>query len=439
MASYPKIYTNAVIIGGGLMGMTLAYRASLAGLDSVVIEGSRIGNCHYATGLWSPRSDYIPKDMDEVIRTDAECAVWRDMFPGIFVPQKFIIPFNSSVPHEFESFLALLELYEKVTPKRSKALPGPCFILGGSQLEISEPNLKKGMFDRALCLYEFTADLDIVNRLLWSRIFSMGHSLKFFSKNSIKFSSVGNSITGLHFVDDQNRHVDIRGTHGNLVIVNVAGPWMNDVASGLGIRFPVDLYSGIQISLNMKGYLNSNVILFDEHGKYIIAMPKKDHLQVGPSNAKIKGFMDDFIEDRNEIMRQAEDMKRNVLKIMKPGYEDVDLKIKAVGARVKLSLPFKIDSNRPIVFDINDIGIENYFAVYPGKLPSAFRAAEGLLKVIQDRGFIKSYPKFKSSKGILISSKRSINMLRLLLEKIKSLMAIGSFILLRRFWPNKNK
>src|SRR3989344_2298550 len=157
-----KTDTDLVIIGGGMMGIAVAYQAALAGISSITLDNSALGEFHYSTHIWAPRADYIKEDIDEVQRTDYECPWLFRLLPDVFKVSRFLIPIGEKTPHSFGDFRALLRLYDEITPNRLKLLPGPSFTLNSLELNAIEPNLKRNSFGRAVGFYELTANPLIV-------------------------------------------------------------------------------------------------------------------------------------------------------------------------------------------------------------------------------------------------------------------------------------
>src|SRR3989338_7692428 len=114
--SFLSYETDILIMGGGPMGTALARQAATLGIRSIVLENEALAGPHYASGFYAPRADYLPININEVVRTDSDCAVWRYLFPHMLKPRLFILICNNNAPYGFDCFKSLMELYDGVTP-----------------------------------------------------------------------------------------------------------------------------------------------------------------------------------------------------------------------------------------------------------------------------------------------------------------------------------
>src|SRR3989344_998935 len=433
LGAVDSLETDLAIIGGGIMGTSVAYQASTLGLKAIVLENENLRGPHYSSSLWSPRADYIPKDIDEVKRTDLACSLWQFLFPSIIRPHLFLLPVNEKTPHSFESLKSLMELYDRLTPHRLSILPSPHFVIDGASLEQMEPNIKRGHFSKAIGFYELIGDSNLVRDALWNRTLSTRPEFRKIVVNKIELKKQGDHINELTVSIKNGSFLKIYNKNNKLVVVNAAGPWINEVAGFLDIRLPVSLYAGIQLAFPQRYSFSSIILTFTEDGKYLVSVPAGDYLRVGPSNFKLKGGLIDFLSEGNQIKKHVDWIKEAFFDFVEPGFINTEPKIHAVGARVKLNLRFGIDSNRSFVIPADDYGIDNFLTVYPGKLPSALSVADELLKLTSDRGLISDRPNFflgpKSRLYTLVSSDNG-NTRSIIFSRLKSLIIVGGKIIL---------
>lgn len=426
MPSSENVETDLVIIGGGIMGTAVAYQAATLGIKSVVLENQNLIGAHYASSFWAPRADYLPKDIDEVERSDSECAVWQNIFPDIFKPKLFLVLINDLAPHGFDNFKSLMELYDRLTPNRLRFLPSSHFCIDRYSLKQMEPNLKRGYFDKAIGFYEFTADPNAVRDALWRRTIFLTNETQKLSTNEIRFGVKSGHINEIVVMTKDHKPVKISNRENRLIVVNATGSWMNEVADLLGISLPITLYGGIQLAFPQKYRFSSVLISFAEDGKYVTVVPRDDHIQVGPSNIRLNGRFSDFLENKKELGKHAEWIKEVFSGMIEPGAISKESVIRSVGARVKLNSI--LDFNRPFVIPADEWGINNFFSIYPGKLPASLRAADELLKLLSERELVSGKQKFflgpKSRVGIIVSSDR-LNVFLTVYFRLKSLYAVG--------------
>ncbi|OGM99704.1 MAG: hypothetical protein A3B91_01540 [Candidatus Yanofskybacteria bacterium RIFCSPHIGHO2_02_FULL_41_29] len=430
-----QIKTDLIIIGGGIMGSAVAYQAALLGVKSVILENNNLAGPHYSTNIWAPRADYMPSDIDEVERTTYECCRWLHILPECFSPQLFLILINSRTPYKYNDFRSLLRLYDRLTKERLSPFPSKSFGISEAGLRKMEPNLRVGKFDRGLGFYELVSDPKIIAKALKSRTESLvlGNKMLRIRKIAGYERNSDGMISRVIIITESDDVIVLSKSRGIPAVINATGPWINQTASDLGINFPIESHIGVQGAIFEKYCFQSNLLIFAEDGKYLIVRPYKDHVQIGPTNKFYGGTIDEFKSDKEKMEKHLSYLERNFKEIVELNYTNKDLVLKSVGARLKLKLP--INSNRPFIFSENNASISNYFAVYPGKLPSALRTADELLKIVAERGLtpysIKHF--IGSTKGVLIGERRTKNSVLLWMEKIKSLFIVGINIFIDKF------
>ncbi len=376
------IETDLVIMGGGFMGLAIAHQAALKGLRSVVIEKNKITGPHYMTGLLSPRADYMPFDIESARFAAHECAHWQEMFPSIVKPTRFLIPINDNTHHGFHSLKPLLELYDQITKERLGKLwlsQPKHYKIDQATLETMEPNLRKGFFREALAFHELTADPNLLLKALSERIASLGNYCKQISIKDISAYVIDKKrIRKLDIITKDGGRFSLVNRLGQLTFINAAGPWMGEVARGLGIKLPLEFSLGIQMTIPIKHFFRSGIITFTNENKYLICLQRGDHLQIGPSNTPFIGKPDNI----ETCDKDAGLLMETFQNIVEPEKISQKPEIKSAGLRVKMKLPRCPDTNRPFIFHTD---YENYFAIYPGKASLAFMAANEILAKISRR------------------------------------------------------
>jgi len=404
-----SISTDLVIIGGGFMGLSLAYQASLKGIHSIILEPAEKSQPHYMTGLFAPRADYLSKDRDEVMATIYECLRWRKFFRDIIRPKLYVMPFGPDTPYSPALIGSLMNVYDNLTGFRFGRFSGNSFRINNNILEQMEQNLKKHYFKEAIGFYELTAQpddllLDFTNKVMATGLSSIVRysSLWYYLKHdSIRSVLVGN----------RNGEKLLLTNKSGIKVINTAGPWMQDVATPLGISLPVEYQLGFQLSIPEKYCFQHSIITFGTDGLYTIISQQKDHIQVGPTNTASHGTAD--ITDP-KLRQQAQDYLINtVTRIIEPGFKLAKSEIKSGGLRVKLRLPLSPDSNRPFILNI---GFDNYHVVYPGKAVMALKTADE---------FLANQFNGKKYFYCLDGSKKYRNLIKLNIIRLKSVMLLG--------------
>ena len=396
MPDINRIRADLVIIGGGFMGLALARQAALKGLHSVIIERNQVQTAHYMSALLAPRADYLRFDKEEVELTAHECHRWLEMFPDIVRPKLFIMPFNDNSPYSYIFLKPLMELYDKTTSKRLGNFYQPHFRISNMVLEQMEPSLRKSYFKEGLGFYELTAE---PNELLYQlrrevASFRNFHFLTY--PDRLNYNIQGERIISVESIFNDRDDSFLFENDGGLVVVNCAGPWVEDTALPLGLSLPIEYRLGFQLSVKGKYLFQHSVITFGPDKKYVIISQRKAYVQIGPTNTKAKGS-----EDLNDpaLRKQAADYLVEVLKdTIEPGYNLVEPRIRSGGLRVQPKLLLAPDSNRPFILDTK---FENYHVVYPGKAVLALRTADEFLdKIINKKKFtlcLSGRHKFKNS------------------------------------------
>ena len=403
------VRTDLVILGGGFMGLSLAYQATSRGIRSIVLEPAGKRQTHYMTGLLAPRADYLSVDRDEVKATVFECLRWRKIFSDVIQPKLYIMPFGTDTPLGPYLIGPLMEIYDRLTGFRFGDFSGKSFRINNATLEQTEQNLKKNYFQEAIGFYELTAPPDSLLIGLGNMAEATGLS-SIINYSSIRYYFKGSSIRSVLIGCPNGERFLLTNTKG-LKVINAAGPYMQDVAEPLGIYLPVEYRLGFQISVSEKYCFQHSIITFGADGRYTIISQHKDHIQVGPTNTFSESSSD--VNDIN-LRQQAKVYMMEILThILEPGIRLPEPEIKSGGLRVKLKLPFVPDSNRPFIMNT---GFDNYHVIYPGKAVLALKTAdEFLAKQFDGKRYFYC----------LDGRKEYRNMLKLNIIRLKSLVLLG--------------
>ncbi len=380
MPDINRIRADLVIIGGGFMGLALARQAALKGLRSVVIERNQVQTAHYMSGLLAPRADYLRLDKEEVELTASECRRWLEMFPDIVRPKLFIMPFHDKSPYSYAFLKPLMKLYDKTTSARLGNFYQPHFRISNMALEQMEPNLRKSYFKEGLGFYELTVEPNQLLYQLKREVASLRNFHFLTYPDRLNYHTRGERIVSVESIFNDRDDSFLFENDRGLVVVNCAGPWMQDTASSLGLNLPIEYQLGFQLSVQEKYLFQHSIITFGPDEKYVIISQQKNYIQVGPTNTHANGPKD--INDA-VLKAQAADYLVGILKnTVELGHNLVEPKIRAGGLRVKLKPPLAPDSNRPFILDTR---FENYYVVYPGKAVLALRTADEFLDKIVDK------------------------------------------------------
>src|SRR3989344_4843234 len=262
MSDINRIRADLVIIGGGFMGLALARQSALRGLRSVIIERNQVQTAHYMSGLLAPRADYIPFDKEEVELTAHECRRWLEMFPEIVRPKLFIMPFNDNSPYSYHFLKPLMELYDKTTSARLGNFYQPHFRINNMALEQMEPNLRKNYVKEGLGFYELTIE---PNELLYQfkrevASFRNFHFLTY--PDRLNYHTRGDRIVSVESIFNDREDSFLFENDRGLMVVNCAGPWIEDAASLLGFSLPVEYGLGFQLAIKEKYLFQHQIITF---------------------------------------------------------------------------------------------------------------------------------------------------------------------------------
>ena len=136
--------------------------------------------------------------------------------------------------------------------------------------------------------------------------------------------------------------IKISGNKKPLIVVNAAGPWIQDVVASLGINLNIELRLGVQMAVPGH-YFQSGIITFDKNGAYCICLPRDGYVQVGPTNTVFTGQPDSIdmcSEDLNQLLRVFKSLIKLDATVEGHGF------LKA-GLRVK---PRFGNTNRPVIW-----------------------------------------------------------------------------------------
>ena len=419
-----QMKADMVIIGAGIAGTSLAFTAAKRlGSRVVLLDDGRQGTTHSATGLVAPRVDYMLRDIDLVRFSDTQCAVWKMMFPHLVVPTRFLIPIDPQSRWRYKAMESLLKIYDKLTPQRGHTLL-PSGRISRSELKEKEPNLRNDYFDGALSLWEFMVNPGKLLR----ELDAMGQELTGYRKiiikpGGLKMRREGKNIREIRVETRDNQTLKIGNVNKPIIIVNAAGPWIQDVVASFGINLGVKFFLGIQAAVPGH-FFNSGVITFDKNGKYCICLPCGTYTQVGPTNTMFAGHPDDV-----EISSGDIDYLVNIFKyLLKRGISAEGGGFLKAGLRVK---PAFGDTNRPVIWSHAKDGVNKLYTLFPGKMSLGLCAATEMMAVLETDGWFwpkkpDSRPRHGRSQFALDGDSGRINTIFLEKERVKSLIEIGN-------------
>lgn len=416
--------TNAdlCIIGAGIAGLSLAFEAMRQGLQTVIIDDGRQGATHAATGLLAPRPDYMLRDIELVQVSDRECLRWANLFPKLVSPKRFLIPIYPNHRRRFGYIESFLKKYDRVTPSKRSLNILSSSRISQAELEILEPNIRKNYFDGALSLWELTADPDeLLRRLDESNRNSPLYSHFVVNAESLRFQPVGSAIYKVTAITLSGQNIAIQGGDNFMSVVNAAGPWIQDIVAPLGINLNIVLRLGIQMAVSGH-FFQSAIIPLNKVSKGCICLPRKNFLQVGPTNTLFTGHPDNITIPPKEMGRLLSTLKSLLDPDIRIGKYDF---LKA-GLRVK---PRYGDTNRPIIWSHSKDGFENLYTLFPGKMSLGLLAADEMLATLATDGWVRSNSN-SVPKHALDGNREFLNWLFLNKERVRSLVEIGTSIFL---------
>ena len=219
--------------------------------------------------------------------------------------------------------------------------------------------------------------------------------------------------------------IKISGNKKPLIVVNAAGPWIQDVVASLGINLNIELRLGVQMAVPGH-YFQSGIITFDKNGAYCICLPRDGYVQVGPTNTVFTGQPDSIdmcSEDLNQLLRVFKSLIKLDATVEGHGF------LKA-GLRVK---PRFGNTNRPVIWSHEKDGFANLYTLHPGKMALALLAGDEMLnRAIADGWLIVPVPMLNRalspcSKIHLDGNRKIFNEIKLFLLKMRSLLKFCLF------------
>ena len=154
--------------------------------------------------------------------------------------------------------------------------------------------------------------------------------------------------------------IKISGNKKPLIVVNAAGPWIQDVVASLGINLNIELRLGVQMAVPGH-YFQSGIITFDKNGAYCICLPRDGYVQVGPTNTVFTGQPDSIdmcSEDLNQLLRVFKSLIKLDATVEGHGF------LKA--------------------------GFANLYTLFPGKMSLGLLAADEMLWILAKDGWYRS-------------------------------------------------
>ena len=426
-----KIKADLVIIGAGIAGLSLAFRAWQQGLRAVTFDDGRNGATNSATGMIAPRLDYMLKDIELVGESDRQCRQFKNIFTDLITPTKFLIPLGPNLRYGSGPFKYLLETYDRITPNRRIYVP-PCSYLSAADLEREEPNIRKAHFDGAFCLLELTTDPHKLLAQLdrFNRIFDPHYRRIRIDKRGLEFKTEGSEITEIKAISLDNNPTTVSGKNKGLIVINASGPWISETAALFGSRLNIELRLGIQISVSGRPF-KSGIILLEKNNVFF-CLPKNEYTQFGPTNTLFTGHPDDVFAARDGLA----ELKNSFRNFLDSGIQAGECRFLKAGLRVR---PNFGDTNRPIIWSHKSDGLDNFYTLFPGKMSLGLLAADEMLGVISRDGWHKFQNQSSQSKYSLDGNKESRNKLFLKKENLRSLAKVGLSVISQTFSQTKAK
>lgn len=408
---------DLIIIGAGIAGLSLALRAAQNELSPLILDDGCNGATSSATGMIAPRPDYMPKDISEVKFSDLACFHWMTLFPDIITPRQFLLPIDPDCRCKFSYMESLLRKYDGITPLRRKNLPASSRI-SRAVLKNMEPNLRNDYFEGALSFWELTVDPQQLLCEFKLLLDDFAYCRRIMIEpESVKFETIGNKVKAVRCKSKDGKDINLSSSRRPIVVVNAAGPWIQDVVTPLGISLDIKLYLGVQMSVP-GNFFQNGIITFDQDGKYCVCLPRENFLQVGPTNTLFTGHPDSIKVPSEDLGRLLAILKS----ILNPDIQINKYDLLKAGLRVK---PNFGDTNRPIIWSHRKNGFFNLYTLFPGKMSLGLLAADEMLRVIGRNGWRSLDDLGISLKYALEGESVLHNKLFLEAEKLKSLFEVG--------------
>lgn len=386
MQRNPSELTNKLfdllVIGGGIYGAAIAWRASLAGFSVALIEQN-----DFASGTSANSQKIIhgglryvqTLDLKRIVQSLSERKRLMWLAPHLVKPLPFIMPLSGYGLKGREALWLgtklynLISLNRNILPDKDKYIPSS-HLINDIELKSILPDFsRKDLRGAALWYDAFCGNTErLVLSLLKSAV-EYGAVISNYVK-AVTFIKEKNNICGAEANDKISQsNFDIRAKY----TVNCSGSWIQELAINNSEKLPYA--AGINIVINKSLPLNSGLGVNDPlTGRMYVAVPWKDKFIVGTEWMKVTDplkftFSDKFIRKLLTSFNRAypaAELSNSDITFIHKGF------VPAQDAHsISLRSEFKIQEG-------SDFGLSGYYSVSGVKYTTALNVAEQVLQRI---------------------------------------------------------
>ena len=315
---------DVVVVGGGINGSGVAQAAAAAGHSVLLLEKSSLGEgtSSRSSKLIHGGLRYLESYEFSMVRESlAERALLLRNAPDLVRLVDFHIPVYRETRRPPWLVRLGLSLYA---------------VLGGLSAETRFQTVPRSSWDtldglqtnNLLKVFKYR-DAQTDDRALTKAVMSSAVSLGAELACPAEFVAAEiteNAVAVTYEISGQQQSCQAR------VLVNAAGPWVNQVADRLGSGMPqqeIELVQGSHIELN--GSLQRGIYYMESRrdGRAVFVMPWRDRIAVGTTETRFKGDPDHVVPLRSE--------KRYLLEVFRnhfPAYRNAHIEAAWAGLRV---------------------------------------------------------------------------------------------------------
>ena len=290
---------DAIIIGGGITGASLAYELSLKGASVALLEKSDFGGGTSAatSKLIHGGLRYLKNlELGLVRESLKERRILSDIAPQFVRPIPFMLPFYTF--KDKWMLKAGMEAYDYLshdkqnTKLKENALPNYQTLSRRKTIIREKAILEEGLLGSYVY---YDCQNAYAERLTLSFIKSaMLHGAEVSNYCKVtNFKVVNHTVKGIEAIDSiSNQKIQLNGT----VVINCGGAWANDI---LNIKNPEYTDSvqnrseGIHIVVPSLGNKHA-VALVTPNGRHIMLLPWRNHTIIGTTDKPYKGKVEDW-------------------------------------------------------------------------------------------------------------------------------------------------
>lgn len=292
---------DLVVVGGGVNGCGVAWDATLRGLRVLLVERDDVGS---GTSSWSSRLihgglKYLEKLDVKLVRESLREREWLlDAAPHLVRPLRMILPFYSGGKHGPIALEAGMVAYDLLS--WDKAVPRHT-VWGKRGTLRRVPGLERDGLRGAAAYYD--AQVELAERLCVEiSLAAQSAGATILTHASVERLDVRNgTVTGVEIVDE---HTGERHRATTSMVLNTAGPWVDQVLSGLedsprliggtkGSHFIVAPFPGAP----------SDALYYEAEsdGRAMMVLPWRGQYMIGSTDERLEGSLDQVAPSDGEV------------------------------------------------------------------------------------------------------------------------------------------